>query len=86
MLRHLWALSSKSDSLWVKLIHAFVIKDRNLWYMPFPQDSSWILRKLFKLKALCQSLIKYAVGDGFNTFLWLTSLGPHSISDLGKMW
>ena len=61
MLRHLWALSCKSDSQRVKWIM------RNLWHMTLPQDSSWTLWRLFKLRVMCQPLIRYIVGDGTKT-------------------
>ena len=35
MIRHSWAISSKTDSLWVKWIHIYIIKDHNLWYRPY---------------------------------------------------
>ena len=52
MLRHLWALSKKSDSLWVKLVLTNIIK------------SSSTIRKLFNLRVLGQPLISYIIGDG----------------------
>ncbi|XP_058192089.1 uncharacterized protein LOC131309479 [Rhododendron vialii] len=71
MARHLWTLSKKSDSLWVKWIHSYVIKRKCLWHMRLPQDSSWTIRKLFKLRDQIQPLIKYVVGNGSKIFLWL---------------
>ncbi|XP_058211737.1 uncharacterized protein LOC131323919 [Rhododendron vialii] len=39
--------------------------------MCLPQDSSWTIRKLFKLSEVVQPLIKYVIGNGNGTFLWL---------------
>ncbi|GFS32020.1 hypothetical protein Acr_00g0020450 [Actinidia rufa] len=50
MIRHSGAISSKTDSLWVKWIHTYTIADRNLWYMALPHGSSWTVKKLFKLR------------------------------------
>ncbi|KAI8537304.1 hypothetical protein RHMOL_Rhmol09G0013100 [Rhododendron molle] len=39
--------------------------------MRLPHDSSWTIRKLFKLREEVQPLIKYVIGNGNTTFLWL---------------
>ncbi|XP_058180144.1 uncharacterized protein LOC131298685 [Rhododendron vialii] len=47
--------------------------------MDIPSDSSWTMRKILGLRKLCQPLIRYHVGNGANTFLWLDNwhiLGP----------
>ncbi|KAG5542725.1 hypothetical protein RHGRI_015741 [Rhododendron griersonianum] len=79
MIRHLWALSKKSDSLWVKWVHVYIVKRKCLWQMRLPHDSSWTIRKLFKLREEVQPLIKYVIGNGNTTFLWLDhwhAVGP----------
>ncbi|KAI8571379.1 hypothetical protein RHMOL_Rhmol01G0115400 [Rhododendron molle] len=47
--------------------------------MDIPNDSSWTTRKILGLRKLCHPLIRYHVGNGANTFLWLDNwhtLGP----------
>ncbi|XP_058211744.1 uncharacterized protein LOC131323927 [Rhododendron vialii] len=39
MLRHLWALCKKADTLWVKWMHTYFIKENCLWTMDIPCDS-----------------------------------------------
>lgn len=39
MMRHLWALCSKEDILWVKWVYMYIIKSQCLWQMPIPQDA-----------------------------------------------
>lgn len=58
ILRHLWALSSKADTLWVKWMHTYIIKHHCFWYMPPPPDASWNLGKIFKLRTLAKPLMK----------------------------
>ncbi|GFZ01445.1 hypothetical protein Acr_15g0000540 [Actinidia rufa] len=41
-----------------------------------PQDSSWTMRRLFKLRQLGQPLIRHLVGNGRDTFLWLDNWHP----------
>lgn len=76
MLKHLWALSKKADSLWVKWVHTCIIRGQNLWHMVVPSDSSWKIRKIFQLRSLCQPLILYKVGNGWTTFAWLDNWHP----------
>lgn len=76
LLRHLWALSLKADTLWVKWIHSYIIKGQNLWFMDTPCDASWTVQKVFSLRGLGQPLIKYMIGNGLDTFLWLDNWHP----------
>ena len=71
MLRHLWTLNQKADSLWVKWVHTYVIKNKYLWHMAPPQDTFWTLRKLFQIRDMGHSLVKHMVVDGTGTFLWI---------------
>ena len=76
MIRHLWALSAKADSLWVKWVHTFVIKNRCLWNVKLLQGSSWTVRKMFKLREMAQPLIRSVVGDSSEVFLWFDNWHP----------
>ncbi|XP_058218842.1 uncharacterized protein LOC131329621 [Rhododendron vialii] len=76
MSRHLWAISKKADSLWIRWIHSYVIKGQCLWHMCTPPYSSWTIRKIFKLRSLVQPWIKSVVGDGLETFPWLDNWHP----------
>lgn len=63
MLQHLWALCKKQDSLWVRWIHSYIIKDGNFWYLKIPNDASWTMRKILNLQKLGQDLIKHVTGN-----------------------
>lgn len=82
MLRHLWALSKKADSLQVKWIHTCIIKGKCLWSMEVRQDSSWTVRKVFGLRELGQPQIQYRIDNGQSTFLW--SENQHPLGPLYK--
>ncbi|KAF7124827.1 hypothetical protein RHSIM_Rhsim12G0188500 [Rhododendron simsii] len=47
------------------------------------QNSSWTIRKLFKLRDKVQPLIKHVIGDGDSTFLWLDHW--HTVGPLYKV-
>lgn len=86
MAQHLWAVCKKSDTLWVKWIHTYIIKDKSIWGLKIPPDASWTVRKILKLRD--------KVGNGIYTFLWLDDwhlLGPlyqkfgdHVMHNLGR--
>ena len=75
LLRHLWVVCKKADTLWVKWIHTYVIKKLGAGW-----ESSWTLKNIFKLQEIGQTLIKYEVGDGNSTFLWLENWHPFGSS------
>lgn len=75
-IRVMLAISRKADTLWVHCIHTYMIKHHCRWYMPLPQDSSWTMRKIFKLPPLAQSVIKSVKGNGQSTFLWPDNWHP----------
>ncbi|KAF7143946.1 hypothetical protein RHSIM_Rhsim05G0215400 [Rhododendron simsii] len=79
MLRHLWAICMKADTLWIKWIHTFVLKKHSLWRAKIPHDASWTVCKLLKLRDMAQPWIQYVIGDGKSTYLWADNwhnLGP----------
>ena len=40
MVKHLWNLARKKDSLWVKWCHTCVIKGRCLWTLKYKQNAN----------------------------------------------
>ncbi|KAI8527725.1 hypothetical protein RHMOL_Rhmol12G0096800 [Rhododendron molle] len=76
MCKLLWDLSKKADSLWIKWVHTYIIKGQNMWHMVIPADCSWTIKKIFRLRELCQPLILYKVGNGTSTFAWLDNWHP----------
>lgn len=54
MVKHIWAVCQKSDTLWVKWVHTYVIKSSCFWTMKIPQNASWTIKKLFKLRSFVQ--------------------------------
>ncbi|KAL7173044.1 hypothetical protein ACSBR2_032503 [Camellia fascicularis] len=75
----LWAICKKSNILWVKWIHTYIIKSKCFRTMQVPSNVSLTVRKLFSLRREAIPLIKKVIGNGESTFLWLEnwhSLGP----------
>ncbi|XP_019254595.1 PREDICTED: uncharacterized protein LOC109233241 [Nicotiana attenuata] len=57
----LWAISTKKDILWVKWIHNFYIKNRNISTMATPKQACWIVRKVFDTREWFEAIS--ATGD-----------------------
>ena len=77
MMRHLWDVARKKDSLWVKWCHMFMLNGRNLWNMDIHGEVSWTWRKILKLRQIAQSFIKYKIGNGRDTWMWLDNWHPN---------
>ncbi|XP_048498145.1 uncharacterized protein LOC125496667 [Beta vulgaris subsp. vulgaris] len=45
-----WALAQKQDRLWIKWLHAYYIKRRDVWSMEIPKRLSWALKKILEAR------------------------------------
>lgn len=76
MIRHIWNLYSGVDSLWVRWINSYHLKNRNFWDGKAPHLCSWNWRKILKLRHLARPLIKHSIGNGVSTSLWFDDWHP----------
>ncbi|GKC95097.1 homeodomain-like protein, partial [Tanacetum coccineum] len=56
MTTHIWNIISNKESLWVRLIHTYKIRNRPFWSLPFKNDVSWGWLKLLQLRELVRPL------------------------------
>ncbi|XP_060212008.1 uncharacterized protein LOC132639585 [Lycium barbarum] len=52
ILKHLWAVALKKDSLWIRWINIFYIKNKPLESFPIPKAASWVVRKILQTRDL----------------------------------
>ncbi|KAL9266995.1 hypothetical protein AKJ16_DCAP17272, partial [Drosera capensis] len=45
-----WAVALKKDSLWIKWVHEVYLKDSGKWEVGLSTSSSWLWRKLLKVR------------------------------------
>ncbi|GJV40598.1 zinc knuckle CX2CX4HX4C containing protein [Tanacetum coccineum] len=79
MISHVWKLLSRKESLWVKWVHMYKLKERNFWDIPIRGRMSWGWRKVLQIRPLVREFIWYAIGDGAKASLWFDNwcnLGP----------
>ena len=76
MLKHLWDIARKKDSLWVKWCHMFMLRGKSVWGCRCFADSSWTWRKILKLRSAAIQFIRYVVGDGSSVYVWHDNWHP----------
>ncbi|XP_027180783.1 uncharacterized protein LOC113779411 [Coffea eugenioides] len=64
ILKFIWNLCQKNDTLWVKWIHFVILKGHSLKEVKIPVDCSWCWRKLLQRRHLAQPWIKIDIGNG----------------------
>ncbi|KAM6574467.1 hypothetical protein CsatA_022794 [Cannabis sativa] len=75
LIKHVWAIASKKDNLWVKWIHNVYIKHKNWWEYKGNCQGSWYWRKLVEIKEKLKnridttqfSKLQYTIAAGYST-------------------
>ncbi|XP_019238224.1 PREDICTED: uncharacterized protein LOC109218324 [Nicotiana attenuata] len=57
----LWNICKKKEKLWVQWVHAYYIKDNNIWNTK-PKNASWVIQKIFKARRQFQEA-RYSEDD-----------------------
>ncbi|GJR78441.1 putative RNA-directed DNA polymerase, eukaryota, reverse transcriptase zinc-binding domain protein [Tanacetum coccineum] len=70
MVTHIWNLLSRKESLWVKWVHAYKLRGRNFFEVPFRGNMTWGWRKILQLRPLIRDHIWFRIGDGATCSLW----------------
>jgi hypothetical protein len=79
---HIWSIVSGKDSLWVKWIHMYKLKERNFWDVPCRGNMTWSWRKILQLRPIVRRFIWYNLGNGSKVSAWFDSwcdLSPLSL-------
>ena len=71
ILAHLCKIITKSSNLWPAWVNATVLKKSQFWTMKEPTYCSWIWRRILGLRSLALRFLKFNLGNGLNTSLWL---------------
>lgn len=80
LLKQLWMLALKKDSLLVKWVHTYYIKDGYLMVCKFPKCISWMLRKIVEMRYVVDEVggfssvatpLKFSVSKAYSKLLEL---------------
>ncbi|GJZ80021.1 putative RNA-directed DNA polymerase, eukaryota, reverse transcriptase zinc-binding domain protein [Tanacetum coccineum] len=78
---HLWNLISLKDSLWVKWIHTYKLKNQSFWDIPIRGNMTWGWRKILQIRPVIRDYIWHRIGDGMQASAWFDkwcNVGPLS--------
>ena len=76
VLKHIWNLFYRKDSLWVAWVRRRYLRSGSLWCAKIPSICSWSWRKLLQLRDRIMPFIMHKVRNGKGTFLWHDSWNP----------
>ncbi|XP_043687599.1 uncharacterized protein LOC122638815 [Telopea speciosissima] len=79
ILKQIWWIASKKDSLWVRWVYARYLKKESIWTVKIPQNCSWVWRKVLKYRHLVEPNIHHVIGSGHLTRLWLDNWHPRGV-------
>ncbi|GKC26909.1 putative RNA-directed DNA polymerase [Tanacetum coccineum] len=63
-------LLSHKESLWVKWIHTYKLRDRSFWDVPLRGNMMWGWRKILQLRPIIREFIWNKVSNGSNVLAW----------------
>ena len=93
-LKLIWRIISQGNSLWVRWIKEYLLKNHSLWSVSgTTTKGSWIWRKLLKFREMAKGFCRVEVGNGELTSYWFDHwsplgrlvdiAGPRGVIDMG---
>ncbi|GKD44979.1 RNA-directed DNA polymerase, eukaryota, reverse transcriptase zinc-binding domain protein, partial [Tanacetum coccineum] len=70
LVKHLWNVASKKESLWVKWINVVKLKMRSVWDVAADSKDSWVWKNLLSLRDWVGKHMRYKVGNGKSINVW----------------
>ncbi|GJW85217.1 hypothetical protein Tco_0158362 [Tanacetum coccineum] len=75
---HIWNIVSNKESLWVRWIHTYKIRNRSFWSLPLTKDVSWGWLKLLQLREQVRPFLWVKLGNGKSFSIWYDSWCAYS--------
>ncbi|GJW21869.1 RNA-directed DNA polymerase, eukaryota, reverse transcriptase zinc-binding domain protein [Tanacetum coccineum] len=70
LVKHLWNVANKKDTLWVRWIHLVKLKGRSVWEIDKQSNDSCLWKSLMDLRDGVRSHMQYKVGNGYTISMW----------------
>ncbi|GJW83004.1 hypothetical protein Tco_0156149 [Tanacetum coccineum] len=68
--KHLWNVSSKKESLWVKWVNVIKLKGKRIWEVDIEDNDSRTWKAMLNLRSKIRDSVWKKIGDGKNTNVW----------------
>lgn len=79
LMKQIWSICEEKESLWLKWVHAIILKGSSLWEVESKQKNSWIWKRMLWIRDQCESFIKRVIGRGTSTSFWYDPWHPWGI-------
>nr|GEV57413.1 RNA-directed DNA polymerase, eukaryota, reverse transcriptase zinc-binding domain protein [Tanacetum cinerariifolium] len=79
LVKHIWNIACKKDTLWVKWISTVKLNGKNFWEVSVDTNDNWGWKFLLEIRDEISKHVWYKLGDGMKTSLWydnLCEMGP----------
>ena len=70
LIKHLWNVASRKESLWVKWINVIKLKNMSVWDITIDPKDSWGWKCLLNLRDMVGGHMRYKIGDGKSINVW----------------
>nr|GEZ38744.1 RNA-directed DNA polymerase, eukaryota, reverse transcriptase zinc-binding domain protein [Tanacetum cinerariifolium] len=70
LVKHLWNVASRKESLWVKWINVVKLKNRSIWDISADGNDSWGWKYLLNFRSWISDHVRYRIGDGNSINVW----------------
>lgn len=70
IMKHLWNIAAKKDTLWVKWINIEKLKGRNIWDVTEENNNSMGWNNILKLREKMRKHVVYKLGNGKSVSAW----------------
>ncbi|GKC52902.1 hypothetical protein Tco_1075647, partial [Tanacetum coccineum] len=70
LVKHLWNVAVKKESLWVKWINVVKLKQRSVWDVDVDPKDSWGWKCLLNVKCWVGEHMRYRIGDDKSIRIW----------------
>ncbi|GJR19345.1 hypothetical protein Tco_0967872 [Tanacetum coccineum] len=64
LIKHLWNIANKKDTLWIKWICTVKLKEASVWLVQKEVSDSWGWKNFMDIRDLVLQHVKYEIGDG----------------------
>ncbi|XP_052173286.1 uncharacterized protein LOC127788729 [Diospyros lotus] len=76
----IWRLmQASSESLWIRWIHSYRIRDSCFWLLTPPYSCPWYWRRVLNLRVAVRPLLRWKIGNGHRVFLWHDQWHPFGV-------